>query len=156
MSTDCEVVEREFLLVGESVTVNFPDAFPDAAINVQMSFGEKRDRIGNAVNKEVMFSPYMCNDIMATYFACLEVTDLDQIPEGMVGFKIPKAKYAKASCTTKSVSQGYEKVFAFMEENSLKQKWFAESFPVEIYYFQEEGGEEPVEILIPLEESEKN
>ncbi len=149
-SYECEVIERDFLLVGESITANFPHSFPDAAIKVQVEFVKKRELVKNVVDKEVLFSPYMCNDIMATYFACLEVTELSDIPEGMVGFKVPTTKYAKVSCTNKTIDNGYNKVFEWMRENELKQKWFSSSFPIEIYYFEDNVEEEIVEILIPI------
>ncbi|WP_408009971.1 hypothetical protein ACJROX_06660 [Pseudalkalibacillus sp. A8] len=32
---ECEVMEREFKLVGQSVTANFPDAFPQVAMDIR-------------------------------------------------------------------------------------------------------------------------
>ena len=147
----CEIIEKEYLLVGESITANFPSSFPSVAIEVQQEFVKKRHLVKNAVDKEILFSPYMCNDIMATYFACLEVTDIDEIPDGMVGFKIPLTKYAKVTCTNKSIDKGYGTIFTWMKENNYKQKWFESSFPIEIFYFEDNVEEEVVEILIPIQ-----
>ncbi|WP_246309241.1 hypothetical protein [Paenibacillus alginolyticus] len=85
----CETIRREYQLVGQSLTANFPNGFPDAALQIQSQFAERRHEITNAKDQEVLFSPYMCNGIFATYFACLEVDDLILIPHGMIGFKLP-------------------------------------------------------------------
>jgi predicted transcriptional regulator YdeE len=138
-------------LAGKSTTADFPASFPEAAIRVQQEIEGKRDQITNAVNKNILISPYLCNDIIATYFACLEVTNITSIPEGMMGFRIPLTKYAKVRCTNRSIDKGYSQIFEWIKENKLKQKWFASSFPIEIYYLEEGAEEEAVEILIPLE-----
>ncbi|RST72744.1 AraC family transcriptional regulator [Siminovitchia acidinfaciens] len=145
-----EVVQKEYMLVGQSVSVNFPDAFPDAAIKLQKEFLQRADEIHNAKNKKILFSPYMCNDIIATYFACFEVDVIDLVPDGMISFKLPMTRYAKISCSNKTMSEGYEAIFAWIRKNGHKQKWFDHSFPVEIYYLDEKAGEEAADIMIPI------
>ncbi|HEY4552138.1 MAG TPA: GyrI-like domain-containing protein [Bacillaceae bacterium] len=146
----CEIVQKEFKLVGQSITANFPDSFPDAAMKIQMEFEKRRSEVPNARNKEVLFSPYMCNDIIATYFACLEVEEIDAIPEGMIGFTLPVTKYAKIQCSNKTIGEGYNHVFSWMQENGYKQKWLDRSCPIEIFYLEDNAEEEVVEILIPI------
>jgi predicted transcriptional regulator YdeE len=148
---ECEIVIREYQLIGQSITANYPQSFPDAAIKVQMDFEKRIDEVKNCKDKQILISPYMCNDIVATYFACVEVDNLSEIPEGMIGFEISKAEYAKISCSNKTIDQGYSKIFAWMSENGYKQKWFDKSFPIEIFYFEENVEEEVVEILIPIQ-----
>ena len=150
----CEMIVKEFQLVGQSVTANFPNHFPDAAIQIQRQFSERKHEIINAKHPNVMFSPYMCNNIVATYFACLEVDDLSSIPDGMIGFKLPVTHYAKISCTNKCIGEAYSKLFAWMGEQGLKQKFLNQSFPMEIFYLDEkvedQHDEEYVELLIPI------
>ena len=148
---ECEVVKRKFELVGQSITANYPQSFPDAAIKVHMDFKKGIDEIRNCKNKQTLISPYMCNDIIATYFACVEVDELRDIPEGMIGFELPLMDYAKISCSNKTIDQGYSTLFAWMVENGYKQKWFDRSFPIEIFYLKENVEEEKVEILIPIQ-----
>jgi predicted transcriptional regulator YdeE len=147
---ECEVIKKEYRLVGQSVTVNFPKAFPDAAMKVQMDFEKRRDEVRSCKNKHVLISPYMCNDIVATYFACVEVEALSEIPEGMIGFNIPMTSYAKISCSNKTIDEGYSKLFAWMNENGYKQKWYDKTFPIETFYLEENVEEEVVELLIPI------
>jgi hypothetical protein len=35
---ECEVITREYKLVGQSITANFPNSFPDAAIKILVSW----------------------------------------------------------------------------------------------------------------------
>ena len=126
-------------MIGQSVTANFPQSFPDAAMKIQMEFEKRVDEVENCKNKNVLISPYMCNDIVATYFACLEVDALTEIPDGMIGFKIPMMEYAKISCSNKTIDQGYSKLFAWMGENGYKQRWYDKSFPIEVFYLEEGG-----------------
>lgn len=139
-----------------SVKVNFPQHFPDAALQIQTQFVERRHEVINAKNQEVLFSPYMCNGIFATYFACLEVEDLSIIPEGMIGFKLPSTTYAKINCTTKSIGEAYPKLFHWMQENGYQQKILDHTCPMEIYYFEENVEEEQVELWIPIKEKCEN
>lgn len=149
---ECKIVKKEFLVVGESITANYPQGFPDAAFKLSERFDPRRGEIKHAKNMEVVISPYMCNDIMATYFSCLEVDQLDQIPEGMVGFKIPETEYAVISCSNKTIGEGYNKIFQWMHEKGYKQKWFNQSFPIEIFYYEDNVDEERAEILIPIQQ----
>ena len=147
----CEVIPKEFVLVGQSITANYPHSFPEVAIKVQMDFIKQIEKINNCQNKQTVISPYMCNDIVATYFACVAVEELRDIPEGMIGFTLPLMNYAKISCTNKTIDQGYSTLFSWMDENGYKQKWFDRSFPIEIFYLEEGVEEEKVDILIPIQ-----
>ena len=148
---ECEVVKKEYQLIGQSITANFPQSFPDAAMKVQMEFEKRIDEVGKYKNKHVLFSPYMSNEIVATYFACVEVHELTDIPKGMIGFTLPMMEYAKISCSNKTINQGYSKLFAWISENGYKQRGYDKSFPIEIFYLEEGAEEEVVEILIPIQ-----
>ncbi|SHE12826.1 Bacterial transcription activator, effector binding domain [Chlamydia abortus] len=148
----CEITTREYKLIGQSITANFPSGFPDAAVKIQREFAERRHEVANVVDPEVMISPYMCNEIFATYFACLEVREITHIPEGMIGFQLPLMNYAKINCTNKTIGEAYTKIFEWMRANGYKQKFLDNSCPIEIYYFEDNVEEEDVEILIPVKD----
>lgn len=78
---ECEVVKKEYQLIGQSVTANFPQSFPDAAIKVQMDFEKRMGEVKNCKNKNVLISPYMCNDIVATYLHVWKLTCLPKFPK---------------------------------------------------------------------------
>jgi predicted transcriptional regulator YdeE len=146
----CEMVKKEFTFVGISVTVPFPSAFPQAALKVQQDFEKRIIDISNPVNHKVLISPFICNGIIATYFACLEVSDLRSIPEGMIGFTVLSTEYAKITCTNRTIGEGYNEVFRWMGENGYTQKG-NNAFQMEVYYIDELAEEEKVELLIPIE-----
>lgn len=148
---ECEVITREYNLVGQSITANFPNSFPDAAIKIHTEFVSKKAEIKGAINYEIIYSPYMCNSIVATYFACLEVSEIRHIPDGMIGFNLPKTEYAKISCSNKTIGEGYSKIFEWINSKGYKQKNSSSSSAIEIYYFEDNVDEEKVEILIPIE-----
>lgn len=146
----CELTTREFLLIGQSITTNFPSGFPDAAVKVQTEMIDRRNEINNSKDKEVMISPYMCNGIVATYFACLAVNDLSVIPEGMIGMNLPLQTYAKINCTNQSIGEAYDRIFKWMNDNGYIQKFLESTMPIEIFYFEDHVEEEDVELLIPI------
>jgi hypothetical protein len=106
----------------------------------------KRD----ARHPDLLFSPLICNGIIATYFACLEVTDLSSIPDGMVGFALPPVDYARATCTTATIGDGHGKVQAWISENGYEHLR-DNACPMEIYYIDETSdNDERVDILMPI------
>ncbi|GIP18126.1 hypothetical protein J40TS1_37680 [Paenibacillus montaniterrae] len=148
-SFEIEVVNREYKLVGMSITGNFPESFPEVAVTVQREFWERRKEIKNSKDYETLFSPGMCNGILATYFACVEVTEVDNVPEGMIAFTLPDTEYVKVSCTNKTIGEGYNKLFDWMKQNRYEHKFYG-ACQIEIFYINDEVDEEPVEILIPI------
>lgn len=147
---NCELTTREYTLIGQSITTNFPSGLPEDALKVQLAFVERRHEIKNSKDEEVLISPYMCNGIVATYFACVEVSDLSDIPEGMIGITLPSQTYAKINCTNKSIGEAYDKIFAWMSENGYVQKFLESTMPIEIFYLENDVEEMDVEILIPI------
>lgn len=148
-SFEIEVVNREYKFVGMSITGNFPESFPEVAVTVQREFWERRKEIKNSKDYETLFSPGMCNGILATYFACIEVTEVDHVPEGMIAFTLPDTEYVKVSCTNKTIGEGYNKLFDWMKQNRYEHKFYG-ACQIEIFYINDEVDEEPVEILIPI------
>ncbi|WP_226681405.1 GyrI-like domain-containing protein [Sutcliffiella horikoshii] len=148
----CEVVQRNLQLVGQCATGNFPQSFPEVAMNVQQDFENRRDEVGHVVDRDVIYSPYMANNLVATYFACVEVQECDDIPNGMMALNIPKTTYAKISCSNKTIDKGYEKIFSWMKENGYRQESLEKALPIEVFYYEDNVEEEIVELLIPIVE----
>ncbi|KMK78085.1 GyrI-like domain-containing protein [Alkalihalobacillus pseudalcaliphilus] len=146
----CEVISKSFNFVGMNVTAPFPSKFPDAAINLHQQFEKRMHEISKPINRNVLCSPHMCNEIIATYFACLEVVEASDVPADMVHFELPETRYAKVSCSNLTIDEGYDTIFKWMEEKEMKQKYFFYSMPVELYYLDDNSEEFMVEILIPI------
>lgn len=148
----CEVVQRKLQLVGQCGTGNFPQSFPEVAMNVQQDFENRRDEVRHVVNRDVIYSPYVANSLVATYFACLEVKGCNDIPKGMMALNIPLTTYAKISCSNKTIDKGYERIFSWMKDNGYRQESLEKAFPIEVFYFEDNVEEEVVELLIPIVE----
>ncbi|KPB06333.1 GyrI-like domain-containing protein [Bacillus sp. CHD6a] len=146
----CEVVQRKLQLVGKSATGNFPQSFPEVAMNVQQDFENRRDEVNHVVDHEVIYCPYLANSLIATYFACVEVNEFSSILDGMMAISIPMTTYAKISCSNKTVDKGYEKIFYWMKENGYRQESLEKAFPMEVFYFEDDVEEEIVELYIPI------
>ena len=147
----CTTVTKSFHLVGTSITANFATDFPTASITVQQAFEKQMSSIPNAKSTSVLVSPYMCNDIIATYFACVEVHDLSQVPKDMIGFTLPKMTYASIQCVPATIGEAYGKLYQWIESQNLKVNHLQAAMPIEIFYLKENPTDETVEILIPIE-----
>ena len=55
----CEVVRKEYHLVGQSITANYSRWFPDAALQVQIEFWKRKHEINNPLHDDILLSPYM-------------------------------------------------------------------------------------------------
>lgn len=146
---DCELITRDTnYFAGFSFSGPFPQSFPSEAVKIQQLIGSRKSEFSLKVNTDIVFSPYYVCDNLATYFACYEVTEGTAIPEGMVSFKLSGHTYAKVTCTNKTIREGYDHVFDWIQKHGYKQLNGACSIEV---FFIEEAGEEKVELLIPVE-----
>lgn len=148
---ECKVIKKEFLLVGESITANFPQGISEASIQLSETFNLRREEVQHAQNIDKVICPYMCNGILATYLTCLEVDQLGQIPAGMIGFKIPETEYAVVSCSNKTIGEGYDRIFSWIQENGFISNNHA--FSIEVFYYEENVEEKRAEILIPIQQT---
>lgn len=146
---ECERITRDVSsFAGLSFSGPFPQSFPSEAVKVSQQLGSRKSEFSTNINTDVVFCPYYVCDNLATYFACYEVLEGSVIPEGMVCFSLPARTYAKATCTNKTIGDGYGLVFDWIQKQGYKQ--LNDACSIEIFYIEEEG-EEKVELLIPIE-----
>ncbi|MBH5317011.1 effector binding domain-containing protein [Paenibacillus sp. GSMTC-2017] len=148
---NCSIVTKPALhLVGISYCGPY-SSFPDEAIRLQTEFLARKHELNGASQSTILFSPYFGNEAFATYWACYEVQHLEELPPGMVQLTIPGHRYAMVACSNKRIGEGYEQLNAWMNENGLKK--LANAVSIELFYIDEQHWEEePVELLIPLED----
>ncbi|GKU78263.1 GyrI-like domain-containing protein [Paenibacillus sp. L3-i20] len=148
---NCSIVTKPALyLVGISYCGPY-SSFPDEAIRLQTEFLARKHELNGASSSTILFSPYFGNEAFATYWACYEVQHLEELPPGMVQLTIPGHRYAMVASSNKRIGEGYEQLNAWMTENGLKKHTNAVS--IELFYIDEQHWEEqPVELLIPLED----
>ena len=56
-------------------------------------FMERRGEIQNQVDEHAYVCVHFANEVLFTYIYCMEVTELQRIPAGMIGFEVPGGSY---------------------------------------------------------------
>ncbi|QYR23515.1 GyrI-like domain-containing protein [Paenibacillus sp. sptzw28] len=147
---NCTVVTKPALnLVGISYCGPY-STFPDEAILLHSEFLSRKHELNGEVRSTALYSPYFGNEVFATYWASFEIARMEIIPKGMVQFTIPERTYAMITCTNKRIGEGYETLSAWMQEQKLVKR--DNAVAIEIFYIDEHLEEEPVDLLIPIEE----
>lgn len=88
------VKREEMKFIGLPVVVSFKDGDYESIGRTKKRFMERKGEIDGIVDPDIMWAPWYANDIMFTYFYAVQVTDLANVPEGMVGFTQPAGEYA--------------------------------------------------------------
>ncbi|MGM0882331.1 MAG: GyrI-like domain-containing protein [Bacillota bacterium] len=92
---EVEIIKlSEMKMVGFPVNVSFKDGDFSKIGKTKQLFMERKDEIQHAVDPDTYWAPWYNCEVMFTYFYCLEVSELSDIPEGMMGFTIPESTYA--------------------------------------------------------------
>lgn len=81
-------------MVGVPVIVSFKDGDFSQIGKTKQRFMERKEEIRHAVDPQTYWSPWYSCKVMFTYFYCLQVSEITDIPEGMMGFTIPASYYA--------------------------------------------------------------
>jgi len=87
----------ELKMVGFPVIVSFNDGDFAKIGQTKALFLKRKDEIKHAVHTEYYWAPWYSCDVMFTYFYCLQVSELSDIPEGMMGFTIPAEEYVRVA-----------------------------------------------------------
>ncbi len=146
---NCMLVNKPSLnLAGISYSGPY-STFPDGAIRLQGEFLARKHELNGHAKSMLLFSPYFGNEVFATYWACCEVSHLDEVPEGMAQFTVPPHEYAMVTTTNKRIGEGYEQLHAWMHEEGLEKD--ERALAMEVFYIDDHLDEEPVEIWIPVQ-----
>ncbi|MEF3302254.1 GyrI-like domain-containing protein [Paenibacillus sp. GYB003] len=132
-------------LVGLSVTSPFQGHDPERVEAMKRLFYERRGEIRNAVRPERYVSPSFSSEVLFTYMICMEVDDLTDAPEGMIGFTIPARRYAKA----KTKGDPYRVIGDCLRANGLRSD--GRALALEIYRFENPAWPDEAEVLVPLQ-----
>ncbi|MWC29726.1 effector binding domain-containing protein [Paenibacillus sp. MMS18-CY102] len=84
----------EMKFIGIPVIVPFKDGDYSTIGKTKQLFMERMDEIEGVINPSILWAPWYANDIMFTYVYSVQVASLDNVPEGMIGFTQPAARYA--------------------------------------------------------------
>lgn len=143
----------ELLMIGIPVNVSFKHGDFSKIGRNKAEFKRRLDEIPNAVNRDEFYAPWYNCEVMFTYFYCLQVSSLDHIPEGMMGFSIPAHPYllVEYDGVYPFEPDPYATIQQYREEHGMKVN--KEAMILEKYKFAVDGVEGKIAIAVyaPIE-----
>ncbi|RKP57970.1 AraC family transcriptional regulator [Cohnella endophytica] len=149
LSQDVEIIHlQEKKFVGIPVTSAFIGIGhdPNKIEKVKNEFVSRKEEIKEITNPLEYVCLSFVSESLFTYLICLEVKELIDVPEGMLGFSIPSHKYGK----TRSENDPYSVIHNYFNQNGIKNNNRAMS--LEIYKFEDPQWPNNVDVYIPIEE----
>lgn len=134
----------EMKLIGLSITSSFVGHEPERVEAMKREFNSRKDEISNCIHPERYLSPHFSTENLFTYMICMEVEELTNVPEGMLGFTIPGHQYVHV----KSKGDPYEVLHSYVRDNDLQSNDHA--LAIEIYQFANPTWPDEVDVYIPL------
>lgn len=147
MSADNQVQEidlPEINLVGLCITSPFKGHSPERVEDMKKEFFKRKDEIRNAVHPERYVSPSFSSEVLFTYLICMEVANLIDVPEGMLGFTLPPKRYAKV----KSKGDPYQDIHDYLKANNKQNN--NRALALEVYHFENPVWPDEAEVFIPI------
>lgn len=143
----------EMKMVGFPVNVAFKNGDYSQIEKTKQRFLERKAEIKHVVNPDVYWAPWYNCEVMFTYFYCLQVSELSDIPEGMMGFTIPESLYAavKYEGPHPWEPSPYGLLATYREQNGIANK--EEGMIIEKFEFAKDclpGKQLSIEIFTPL------
>ncbi|MGO4374725.1 GyrI-like domain-containing protein [Paenibacillus sp. MCAF20] len=135
--------------IGVPVTNVFQRFDSERMIETNQLFLARRNEIIGTINEQEYVCPHFANDILFTYVYCMEVTEIKNIPNGMIGFQVPSQRYVKV----RSADQDpYALSKEYLKEKGLENN--TRSLALEVFRFGEEQHFNNADIYIPIVEGE--
>jgi len=106
---------------------------------------EHRAGISNVLNRDEYVCLHFCNDVVFTYIYCMEVSERNTFPEGMIGFTVPGGDYAKARSKS---TDPYRLIQTYIKESGLENH--SGLFTMEVFRFGDEESKYNADILVPI------
>lgn len=138
----------EMKLIGIPVSATFQNQINEIS-KVKEIFMNRRTEIASAISSNKYICPHFANDILFTYIYCLEVSRLEEIPDGMIGFAVPKSRYVKVKSQSTDI-EPYGIANEYIKKNKLAQN--AALLMFEVHSFGGIESKYQAEILIPIQD----
>jgi len=136
--------------IGVPVTNVFNRFDSDRMKEANQLFHERKNEITGIINEQEYVCPHFANDILFTYIYCMEVSEIGEVPKGMIGFQVPSQRYVRVISSDQdpyAISQEY------LKENGLKNN--SKSLALEVFKFGEEQHFNNAVIYIPIVERDE-
>jgi predicted transcriptional regulator YdeE len=134
----------EIKLVGLAITSPFASHQPARVEAMKKEFMERKHEIQNVIHRQRYLSPHFTCEVLFTYMICIEVEDVSEIPEGMIGFTVPPHRYAKV----KSKGEPYQVIHDYLKANSMESDQRA--LALELYHFDNLVWPDETEVYVPI------
>jgi predicted transcriptional regulator YdeE len=145
-SSRIEIVSlEEKCFIGIPATCAFKSSDREAIKVAGEAFASRKGEISGAVNEREYVCPHFANDILFTYIYCMEVENLEEIPHGMIGFRVPSQRYVKVRSEEHNP---YKLVNSYLAANGLESN--TSSLALEVFKFGEEQHFNNADIYVPI------
>ncbi|MDN3015260.1 GyrI-like domain-containing protein [Paenibacillus sp. BSR1-1] len=148
-----QVVEKEEIKV---VGISWSGTYSEGEI-IPSLFKKMENRLSEVPNQTVepvLIAPFHSRETEFTYYVTKPVEKIETIPEGMVGFSIPRKNYVVGvhKGTQEEVKNTYLQMFEWMKEYGYEQDHHALSLEVykEEHKQQNVNGDLHFEIYLPV------
>lgn len=108
-------------------------------------FMERKVEIQDKVDESTYVCIHFANEVLFTYIYCMEVTELQLIPDGMIGFEVPSNPYVKVRSNGE---EPYGLIDRFLSDKGMQSNQNSVSF--EVFQFGKEESKYNAEILVPV------
>lgn len=140
------VTLKEKHFVGVPVTVAFQLHDPKRIDQTYQTFLSRKNEIKGVLNEDEYVCPHFANDVLFTYIYCMEVSEIADIPVGMVGFSTLSQRYARVRSTAQDP---YALIHEYLDANGLKNN--TRTLALEVFKFGEARHFNNAEIYVPIE-----
>lgn len=148
-----KVVEKDELkVVGIPWTGSFSEAQSIPSLFSKME--DRKEEVSCLTNEPVVIAPFHSRETELTYYVTKPVGEIENVPEGMVGFSIPRKNYV---CTThkgslNEVADTYRQLITWMNEYGYEQDFQALGLEIfkEEHKQQNSSGDLYFEICLPV------
>ncbi|MBO0961856.1 GyrI-like domain-containing protein [Neobacillus sp. MM2021_6] len=148
-----QVVEREEIKV---VGISWNGTYSELGIipNLFEKMMERMEEVSYQTKEPFLIAPFHSRETEVTYYVTKPVEKIDEIPEGMVGFTIPRKNYVFTvhKGSHEDIEKTYQKLSVWMAEYGYERDYSALSLEI----FKEENkltnaiGDLHYEIYLPV------
>ncbi len=150
---DIQVIEKdEIKVVGLSWNGTYSQA--ETIPHLFHVMEERLGEVPNQTKEPVLIAPFHSRETEFTYYVTTPVEEIAEIPEGMVGFTIPRKNYVVAIHKGKpeEVANTYQEIFKWMNDYGYEQDHHALGLEIykEEHKQQNAQGDLYYEIYLPV------
>jgi predicted transcriptional regulator YdeE len=113
---------------------------------------ERMDEVPNQTNDSILIAPFHTRETELTYYVTTPVETLENVPDGMVGFTIPRKNYVCSSHqgSLEEVENTYQQMLVWMQEYGYDLDDHALSLEIIKQQGQNDDGSIQFDLCLPV------